>query len=149
MFEQSISFSANAILEWITKADYRPQQNHYISRRQAGTGLWLLETKEFRTWADGYAQTLLCPGFPRAGKPNLTSIVVDHLLSRFKDTQVVGIAYIYCNFQRQEEQDTRSLLAALLRRLIQGHPNLIKVMGNLFDKYGSGKTSSLSLGEIS
>ncbi|KAK0626209.1 hypothetical protein B0T14DRAFT_543178 [Immersiella caudata] len=132
----------------ISKVDYRSQQNDHISRWQPGTGLWLLETTEFDTWTNGSAQTLLCPGFPGAGKMILTSIVVENLASQFKDNKDVGIAYIYCNLRRQMEQDATRILAAIFRQLIQNRPDLVKMMGSLFEKHDSEKTS-LSFIEIS
>jgi hypothetical protein len=36
------------ILNWLTLTDYAPHQNDFISRRQAGTGQWLLDSEEFQ-----------------------------------------------------------------------------------------------------
>jgi Ni2+-binding GTPase involved in maturation of urease and hydrogenase len=60
-------------------------------------------------------QTLFCPGIPGAGKTILTSIVVENLLTRFKDEPSVKIAYVYCNFRSQDQQRVEDLLASLLK----------------------------------
>ncbi|OBT86225.1 hypothetical protein VE02_05891 [Pseudogymnoascus sp. 03VT05] len=39
-----------AILDWLTPIDYAPQQSDFISRRQTGTGQWLLNSTEFQSW---------------------------------------------------------------------------------------------------
>jgi hypothetical protein len=39
-----------AILDWLTPVDYAPQQSDFISRRQTGTGQWLLDSAEFQAW---------------------------------------------------------------------------------------------------
>jgi hypothetical protein len=36
-----------AILDWLTPIDYSAQQSDIISRRQEGTGEWLLYSREF------------------------------------------------------------------------------------------------------
>ena len=63
---------------------------------------------------------LFCPGIPGAGKTILTSIVVDDLTTRFSNDPSVGIAYVYCNFRRRDEQKAEELFASLLKQLMQG-----------------------------
>jgi hypothetical protein len=113
-----------AILKWLTKFEYSPQQNDYIRRRQPGTGQWLINSTEFQTWVNTGKQTLFCPGIPGAGKTILASIVVDDLYKRYHGDTTIGIAYLYCNFRRQDEQKADDLLSNLLKQLAQGQPSL-------------------------
>src|SRR6266536_6058887 len=85
------------VLDWLTPIDYAPQQSDFISRRQGGTGQWLLNSDEFQNWVNQRSQTLFCPGIPGAGKTMITSIIVDHLCTKFQNDASVGIAYLYCN----------------------------------------------------
>src|SRR5437016_1822632 len=87
-----------------------PQQSDFINRRQAETGQWLLDSPKFHLWLKADKQTLFCPGIPGAGKTILTSIVVDELTTRFGNDKSIGVAYIYCNFRRQDEQKIGDLL---------------------------------------
>ena len=64
------------ITDWLTLIDYAPQQNDFISRRQEGTGRWLLESDEFQMWLDQKKQTLFCPGIPGAGMPAFGSTLL-------------------------------------------------------------------------
>ena len=114
----------NIILNWLTSIDYAPQQNDFIARRQEGTGQWLLDSVEFYIWVETDKQTLFCPGIPGAGKTILTSIVVEELNTRFCNDKSIGIAYLYCNFRRQDEQKAEALLASLLKQLTQGLSSL-------------------------
>ncbi|KAF9771951.1 hypothetical protein IL306_010380 [Fusarium sp. DS 682] len=135
------------ILDWLTPIDYGPQQSDYLSRRQAETGNWLLQSEEFLNWLAVSKQTLFCPGIPGAGKTILTSIVVDFLNSRFDKDQEIGIAYIYCNFRRQHEQKIDGLLASVLKQLTQCRSSLPDSVKNLYDRHKT-KRMRPSLDEI-
>ena len=56
-----------SILSWLTPTDYTTQQHDFLTRRQAGTDQWLLDSAEFRAWLETDKQTLFCPGIPGAG----------------------------------------------------------------------------------
>lgn len=125
----------HAILEWLTPVDYAATQADFISRRQAGTGQWLLDSPEFLQWLQADKQTLFCAGIPGAGKTILTSIVVDELTSRFGDDMQVGIAFLCCNFRRTHEQRSEDLVASLLKQLSRGLPTLPESVKSLHNKH--------------
>ncbi|OBT62628.1 hypothetical protein VE03_08515 [Pseudogymnoascus sp. 23342-1-I1] len=136
------------VLDWITLIDYAPQLNDFLTRRQEGTGQWLLDSTEYQTWVETNKQTLFCPGIPGAGKTILTSIVVEELTTRFQNNKSIGIAYLYCNFRRQHEQKAEDLLASLLKQLTQGRSSLPDTIKSLYDRH-QVKRTRLSFGEIS
>jgi hypothetical protein len=135
------------VLDWITLIDYAPQLNDFITRRQAGTGQWLLDSIEYQTWVETNKQTLFCLGIPRAGKTILTSIVVEELTTCFQNNKSVGIAYLYYNFRRQHEQKVEDLLTSLLKQLTQGRSSLPDTIKSLYDSHQAKRT--LSFDEIS
>ena len=49
---------------------------------------------------------------------------MEELNTRFCNDKSIGIAYLYCNFRRQDEQKAEALLASLLRQLTQGLSSL-------------------------
>ncbi|RMJ13402.1 hypothetical protein CDV36_006950 [Fusarium kuroshium] len=106
-------------LNWLTPLDYAAQQQDFISRRQPGTGKWLLDSKEYQNWLTTAGHTLFCPGMPGAGKTILTSTVVEDLTTRFLGDKNTSIVYIYFNFRRQDDQKLTDLLACILRQSIQ------------------------------
>lgn len=136
------------ILDWLIPVDYGPQQTDYIGRRQPGTGQWLLDSPEFQAWLETNNQTLFCPGIPGAGKTILTSIVIDSLTTRFQSDKGIGIAYIYCNFRRQDEQKIDDLLASLLKQLAECQPSLPASVKDLYDRHRTRRTRP-SIDEIS
>lgn len=128
------------ILSWLTPINYAPQQSDYIGRRQPGTGQWLLDSAEYQGWRSTSKQTLFCPGIPGAGKTILTSIVINDLFAKFQNEPTTGIAYIYCNFQRQDEQKAIDLLASVLRQLSQKGPSLQEHVRALYDQHKDKRT---------
>jgi Cdc6-like AAA superfamily ATPase len=137
-----------AILNWLTQIDFVSQQNDFITRRQEGTGQWLLDSTEYQSWREINKQTLFCPGIPGAGKTILTSIVVEELITRFSNDPTIGIAYIYCNFRRQDEQKIETLLASLIKQLAESQPSLPGTVTELYDRHKTKRTRP-SLDEIS
>jgi hypothetical protein len=123
------------ILEWITPIDFTTQQSDFIRRRQEGSGQWLLDSSEFQTWLQTTKETLFCPGIPGASKTILTSIVVDKLTNLFYTEKSIGIAYIYCNFQRQDTQNSDNLLSSLLKQLSEGQPSLPSIVKDLYERH--------------
>lgn len=136
------------ILEWLTPINYGSQHSDFINRRQPGTGQWLLESEEFQTWLSTIKQTLFCPGIPGVGKTILTSIVVAQLTTQFSNDPTVGIAYIYCNFRRQDEQKIDDLLASLLKQLAETQLSLPGPVKELYDRHKTRRTRP-SIDEIS
>jgi hypothetical protein len=137
-----------SILDWLTPIDYASQQNDFIGRRQTGTGQWLIDSAEFQTWLDLEKQTFFCPGIPGAGKTILTSIVIEDLHTRFQDEPSVGIAYLYCNFRRQDEQKIGDLFASLLKQLAQCQSTLPESVKSLYNSHKDKRTRP-SLDELS
>ncbi|KAK0703024.1 hypothetical protein B0T26DRAFT_744167 [Lasiosphaeria miniovina] len=136
------------ILGWLTPVDYTLQQHDFISRRQTGTGQWVLDSAEYQTWRQTAKSTLFCQGIPGAGKTILTSIVVEDLTTRFFEVPTVGIAYIYCNFRRKQEQRAEDLIASLLKQLSQSRTSLPETVKALYDKHKRKQTRP-SIDELS
>ncbi|KAK1141016.1 hypothetical protein N8T08_009673 [Aspergillus melleus] len=96
-----------AILDWLSPMTYGAKQHDYISRRQPGTGQWLLDSPELQDWLIKPKQTLFCPGVPGAGKTIFSSVLIDELQSLYGHRCDIGVAFIYCNFQRQKSRARR------------------------------------------
>lgn len=70
----------------------------------------------------------------------ITSIIIDHLCNRFQNDGNVGIAYLYCNFRREQEQKPADLFASLLKQLIQEQPSVPKSMRGLYEHHKDRRT---------
>ncbi|KAI5456455.1 nucleoside phosphorylase [Mariannaea sp. PMI_226] len=128
------------ILDWLTPIDYNSQQANHFSKQQTGTGQWFLRSEEYQTWLKCSKKTLFCPGIPGAGKTILASIVINDLLTRFRSDTSYGIAYIYCNFRKNEEQTVENMLASLLKQLSASQLSPPRSLESLHDVHKSRQT---------
>jgi GTPase SAR1 family protein len=129
-----------AILDWLTPINYASQQYGFFNKRQSGTGQWVLESDVYQAWSKAEKQTLLCLGGPGVGKTILTSIMVDDIYERYREDPTVAVAYLYCDFGRQDEQTVDNLTASLLRQLAEGQSPLSKTMKDLYSKHEKKQT---------
>ncbi|KAH7128264.1 hypothetical protein B0J11DRAFT_524487 [Dendryphion nanum] len=134
------------LVEWISPLDYPAQQSDILRRRQEGTGQWFLDAPETAKWLTEAKGTLFCPGIPGAGKTMIAAIAIDHL-SKSAQNSPHGLAYVYCNYKAQEEQDASSLLAAILKQLVQAHPMAVDPVERLHEQHANMGTRP-SLDEI-
>lgn len=136
----------NKLMGWISPTDFPAQQSDFIGRRQEGTGQWFLDAPEFARWLYGPNKTLFCPGIPGAGKTMIAAIAIDHLL-KVMLTGVVGVAYVYCNYKAQADQNAASLLAAILKQLVQARWSIAEPV-ELLHKQHADRGTKPSLEEI-
>ena len=54
------------IADWLSPLNFKAKQMDVIAKRAEGTGQWLLESEEFKTWLDGTSETLWCSGLREA-----------------------------------------------------------------------------------
>ncbi|KAF4880492.1 Vegetative incompatibility protein HET-E-1 [Colletotrichum siamense] len=147
--EKHLDEKKQKIVDWITPIDFAAQQIDNLERRQEGTGQWLLESQAFQTWIEEDRKTLFCPGMPGAGKTMLSSIVIEHLQDRFGQDPTVGIAYVFCNFRRHDQQKPRDLLASILKQLYWAIPTGLNDVEQAYERHESPKDHTpMSMPEI-
>jgi hypothetical protein len=69
----------------------------------------------------------------------VAAIAIDYLLNSAQNS-VYGVAYVYCDYKSQEDQDTASILAAILKQLGQGRPSALSSVERLHHKHASHGT---------
>lgn len=99
-----------------------------------------MDSAEYNTWLTADNQTLLCLGIPGTGKTILTAVVVDDLIAQTSTDLDTGLAYIYCNFQRQGTQMFDDLVASLLKQLSRKRPSLPDCVEELYHKHTRERT---------
>ncbi|KIM99237.1 hypothetical protein OIDMADRAFT_43209 [Oidiodendron maius Zn] len=136
----------HAIIEWLSPTDFPAQQHDIITRRHEGTGQWFLDSPEFKRWLQGSDKTLFCPGIPGAGKTMMAAITVDHLCRTIQGDDI-RVAYLFCSYKIQADQSATTLLAAILKQLVQSLPNIAAPVKEMYD-FHSRQRSRPSFDEI-
>jgi Cdc6-like AAA superfamily ATPase len=98
-----------------------------------------LQHQLFTAWRNGDIRTLFCPGIPGAGKTIITSVVIECIWSAQYDRES-GVAFLYCNYERKNEQTPEALLAILLRQLVEHHPSIPNSVKLLYASHTREKT---------
>jgi hypothetical protein len=76
----------------------------------------------------------------------IAATAIDHVLNTAQNS-THRIAYVYCNYKAQEEQKVSSLLAAMVKQLVQGRLSTVDLIEQLHQKHASRGTKP-SLDEI-
>lgn len=130
----------NVILNWLSNVDYAEQQNDFFSRRHPITGQWFFGSREFQAWTGGNSQTLFCPGIPGAGKTIMSSIVINYLMEKTREDNTIIVAYIYCDYKQYGAQETKDLLANLLKQISQNIDPLPDKLRMLYNRHKDTRT---------
>jgi len=140
------------ILDWLTPIDHASEQRDAISRRQQGTGEWLLRSQTYQYWLSTDSRTLFCPGIPGAGKTVFASIINADLWERYHHDSTVGLAHLFCNYRRHNEQTLEALLSGLLKQLVEHRVSLPQCVDDLYkkqqEKNGAPDRTEATLGAL-
>ncbi|KAG8830164.1 hypothetical protein FRC17_005292 [Serendipita sp. 399] len=107
------------VLQWLKAADPRTDHNAARKVHEPGTGDWLLDSEQFKTWMGEDEKILWLNGIPGAGKTVLSSTVIEHLIGQCTDGTDNRIAYYYFDFRSHEKQTASGCLKSILRQLCQ------------------------------
>ena len=121
-----------AVMQWLSQTDFAARQHDIISRKVEGTGQSFLDSAEFKAWRQGLALTLFCPGIPGAGKTLMAAITIDYLCKR-AENEDIGVAYIFCTYKEQLGQTSVTLLAVILKQLLQSRPDIAGPITKMYD----------------
>lgn len=111
----SMTEERRKILDWIQP--YDPHQNHEMSLRlrHPGTGLWLIESNEFKSWLRCPSAKVWCYGIPGAGKTVLASSIIQEAIGQ--SCLNVAVAFFYCDYKNTATQVPRNILGSLVCQL--------------------------------
>jgi hypothetical protein len=123
-----------ATLNWLSPIDHLKEQDQHIHRRQAGTCTWFLTSKTYQDWWGSTSQsTLFCPGMPGAGKTVLSSVVIADLWKRYRRDSDVAVTFVFCGFNRHDEQMKDNLLMSILKQLLEPQTSLPDSIGSYYE----------------
>lgn len=70
--------------------------------------------------------------------------MVKNLESTFEHDATIGIAYIYLNFRRKDDQKTENIFSSILKQLAQNQHSLHSNMKSLYDRHATKFTRPTS-----
>ncbi|MCJ1403377.1 hypothetical protein MMC11_006600 [Xylographa trunciseda] len=131
--------SNQKILRWLSPLDFAARHQDISSKRQPETLRWLLASPEYRTWSRSDIPGLIdnrvmwCYGNPGAGKTYASSRVLDHLLET-PGMNKPGMAYVYCDYDDQNNQTLSNILGSILKQLIMQSATLPGFIDEIYRK---------------
>jgi len=131
--DDAVQKEREELLDWLSKDDFLRKHRHVLGTRQKGTATWVTEAPKFQDWlSDSKSRTLWCHGILGCGKTVMFSTMVDYLRAR---TSINGslVAAIYFDYKETNLHDVRTVLAGLLRQLLETAPDSPKLKQALLD----------------
>ena len=127
------------IRKWVSAPDPSTNYHKAHKQRQAGTGLWILESAKFKKWKEAKASRMWLYGIPGCGKTILSSTIIEHLLQHCDEDAREVTVYFYFDFKDVQKQDPESMLHSLLSQLLQCSVAIPKEVDELFSSCGNGQ----------
>ncbi|KAL6407302.1 Ankyrin repeat-containing domain protein [Ilyonectria robusta] len=118
------------ILDWLTPVNWTSQHYIHSQKREPDSGQWFLDSPIFQQWLQAASGTLLCYGFPGAGKTIMTSVIIDYLeseicnISTQTPNENSAVTFLYCDFQQTAQFTTVHILEILLKQLVEKLPSV-------------------------
>ncbi|KAH6972219.1 hypothetical protein BKA56DRAFT_434237, partial [Ilyonectria sp. MPI-CAGE-AT-0026] len=122
------------ILRWLTPVNWISQHYIHSQKREPDSGQWFLNSPMFKQWLQAASGTLLCHGFPGAGKTIMTSVIIDYLESEICNisTQTPNansvVIFLYCDFQQTAQFTSVHILEILLKHFLLARFHMDSVM---------------------
>ncbi|QYT02986.1 Protein SSH4 [Trichoderma simmonsii] len=102
---------------WLSKHPEREIHKDNLSKRQDGTNIWFIESREFNEWLNAPEKSFLwIRGIPGAGKTIIASTVIDTLQAHV-ETRNIALAFFYCTFTNNETTDYQAILGSLVSQV--------------------------------
>lgn len=135
------------IEEWLSPINFKSRQQEILKGAEPGTRQWLFNSEKFRNWIDAGRGSLWCPGIPGAGKTVTSSLIIDHLQSKYQ-TGDVAVLCLLCNYRDRAAQSAETFMANLLKQAIQQKRILSSELKNMYDERDKGRPNFTKLAEL-
>ncbi|KFZ16169.1 hypothetical protein V502_05226 [Pseudogymnoascus sp. VKM F-4520 (FW-2644)] len=133
-------------LRWLSTVDFEANHSNACKLQQPGTGLWLIEGKDFSEWAEKDNSTFWLHAIPGAGKTILCSTVIQQLqfisqpIANNPEQQSMSTTvYFYFDFRNSEQQHTQGMLCSLLGQLANKLTEVPQEVCSLWEMYKDKK----------
>lgn len=127
----------DAIVNWLSPADPSIDYNTALKAWHTGTGQWLLDCNEYKTWKAKQRPFLWLNGESGRGKTVLSSTIIQDLSEACKD-QSSTLLYFYFSFADNTKQSLEDLLRSLVTQLYYGRPETRPPLRSLYSDCNNG-----------
>jgi len=114
----SLTAERRKILECLGMVDPKRNQSSAIKLRYPGTGMWFIESDEFKSWRTTKNAKLWLYGIPGAGKTVLTSSIIQDLQQSLNLDGDNALAYYYFDYTDAATQEPLGMLGSIVRQLV-------------------------------
>jgi hypothetical protein len=127
------------IRRWLSAPDSSTNYQKALKLRQADTGSWFLEGREYTRWRTEAASRLWLYGIPGCGKTILCSAILHDVLQYCQYSYGMVVAYFFFDFNDVEKQDLGKMLRSLIWQLSQQSGIIPASLDDLFSSCESGE----------
>ncbi|KAL4862407.1 cytochrome P450 [Aspergillus spectabilis] len=119
-----------AVLKWLSTTDISLSHQAALSKRQVGTGSWILNDAQYGRWKGATPDfpLLWLHGIPGCGKTVLCSTIVEDLIVHCSTDKNKSIAYFYFDFKDMQKYTFKPFVRSMVRQIAQNskelHPEL-------------------------
>jgi NACHT domain len=107
------------IRHWLSAPDPSLNYQKAIKQHLKNTGLWFLQSEQYKRWMTDAASFLWLHGIPGCGKTILSSAVVQDILQDCCDDPTKVVAYYYFTFNDSQKQAAEPMVKSLITQLSQ------------------------------
>jgi NACHT domain len=118
-----------------------PHLNHSkaLEGRLAGSGTWLVNSKQYADWKTNPGSFLWLHGIPGCGKTILSSTIIDDILCYCRNNPTAAVAYFYFDFKDNEKQQHQKMIRSLSKQLSLQSAMMPPVLITLFSSCEDGE----------
>ncbi|KAJ7067345.1 hypothetical protein C8F01DRAFT_1247725 [Mycena amicta] len=120
--------------KWLQPANVALSDRDAADKCHPGTGLWLLESTEFKDWIYASNSFLWLEGISGSGKTVLSSTIINTLRSRAEP-----IAFFYFDTNNSGQHTVKQLLSSLVIQISLKAPHPDKTLHVLWSSYANGE----------
>lgn len=120
------------ISKWLSAPDPSVNLNSACKKRNAETGSWLLNSKQYLDWQTHPNSFLWLHGFPGCGKTVLSSTIVKDVLRNSMNNSHLAVAYFFFDFNDHQKQLSDNMVRSIVTQLSRQNQDTSNVLITLF-----------------
>ena len=140
----AIDDNRKKIHRWLSAPDPWLNYNKALKERQAGTGTWFTESKQYAHWKTNPDSFLWLHGIPGCGKTILSSTIIEDIFYHCHHDPTKAVIYFYFDFNDDEKQQHEKMTRSLITQLSSRHRGTSRVLAAFFSSHMNGERQPTS-----